>query len=164
MERSAFNHRLTLRPPSSSMTKHSRFLILVLVLASCATQLRAADLTRAVVVAPADLSPQEKKAVAMLVDEVHKRSGVRLPIVAEWPAADVPAVAVGPAKSLAAFAGKFEDELAKNQQPLPAEGFRLRSRGSQVVIAGNDARGVLFGIGYLLRQPAHEPRQDHARR
>lgn len=123
----------------------------------CASGAWAADLTKAVVVAPADLSPQEKKAVAMLVDEVHKRTQVRWTVVASWPAGEDAVVAVGPAKSLASFAGKFADELAKDAAPKQPEGFRLRSRDAQVVIAGNDARGVLFGIGYLLRHMHMNP-------
>jgi hypothetical protein len=123
----------------------------------CAAGSWAADLTRAVVVAPADLSPQEKKAVALLVDEVHKRTQVRWPLVACWPAGEEAVVAVGPAKSLAVFAGKFAEELTNDATPKPAEGFRLRSGDAQVVIAGNDARGVLFGVGYLLRHMHMNP-------
>ena len=135
----------------------TKVLLAAFVSLSCAAGSRAGDLTKAVVVAPADLSPQEKKAVEMLVDEVHKRTQVRWHVVANWPAGDGPAVAIGPAKSLAAFAGKFADELAKDASAKPAEGFRLRSGGAQVVIAGNDPRGVLFGIGYLLRHMHMNP-------
>lgn len=123
----------------------------------CAVETLAADLTKAVVVVPADLSPQEKKAVEMLVDEVHKRTQVRWTAVATWPAGEQAVVAIGPARSLAAFAGKFADELAKDTAVKPPEGFRVRSQGTQVVIAGNDPRGVLYGIGYLLRQMHMNP-------
>src|SRR4029077_13047703 len=46
------------------------------------------DLARAVIVTPRDLPSREKKAVAMLVDEVAKRTQVRWPVVAEWPKAE----------------------------------------------------------------------------
>ena len=111
----------------------------------------AADLTKAVVVTPANLTAQEKKAVEMLVDEVRKRTQIRLPVVSAWPKGDEAVVAVGPAASLAAFGGKFADELEKEAAGKAAEGFRVRSRGSSVIVIGNDARGVLFSIGYLLR-------------
>src|SRR5580693_6149604 len=45
------------------------------------------DLTKAVVVAPGDLSAREKKAVAMLVDEVAKRTQIHWPVATEWPKA-----------------------------------------------------------------------------
>ena|GEM_PF-4974913 len=44
------------------------------------------DLTHAVVVSPPDLSTREKKAVAMLLDEVEKRTRLRWPCMADRPA------------------------------------------------------------------------------
>ena len=44
----------------------------------------AIDLRSSVVVAPANLAGPEKKAVAMLVDEVEKRTRIRLPVNATW--------------------------------------------------------------------------------
>ena len=116
-----------------------------------AVPIRAADLSNAMVVTPADLSVQEKKAVEMLVDEVSKRTQIRWQVTHAWPAAGQSVVAVGPASSLKSFGGKYANAL--NQEPAgKAEGFRIRGKGSDVLVVGNDARGVLFGIGYLLRR------------
>ena len=112
---------------------------------------RALDLSKAVVVAPDDLTAQEKKAVTMLVDEVERRSHVRWKIADAAPGGQTPIVAVGPKSSLAKFAGKAADALARQSGGDAAEGFRIRTSPAGVVVAGNDARGVLFGIGYLLR-------------
>ena len=127
-----------------------------LILLASIVPCRAADLTRAVVVTPEGLSAQEEKAVGMLVDEVRKRTQIRWPVVHAWPAGGEPVVAVGPAASIAKFAGKFADALGKETPKKEtankaAEGFRIRGQGSSVLVVGNDARGVLFGIGYLLR-------------
>jgi len=100
--------------------------------------LKAADLTKATVVAPDSLSAREKKAVEMLVDEVHKRSGVRWPVAAK--SSDDAATTINIGRTTG-----------------PAEGFRIKAKGNQVTIAGNDERGVLFGIGYLLRQMHMNP-------
>ena len=113
------------------------------------------DLRQAVIVAPAGLSRSERKAVDMLVDEVRKRTLVRWPIARSWPADSVPVVAVGPAASLKAFAGPFAEMLA-GRHVNGAEGYRICSeRGNRaapaVFVIGNDARGVLFGVGRLLR-------------
>jgi hypothetical protein len=112
------------------------------------------DLTRAVVVAPSTLSPTEKRAVAMLLDEVAARTRVRWQVAAAWPAGNAPVIAVGEAASAAAFAGPLAAELAR-ERAGEAEGYRLRVRNASgravVLVAGNDARGVLFGIGRLLR-------------
>src|SRR5579871_6060976 len=102
------------------------------------------DLNRAVVVVPPDLSYSETKAVTMLVEEVQKRAQIRWSVVEESPDKDVPVIQVKRGE------GK-------------AEGYALRAvtiaaaRG--VEIAGNDARGVLFGIGRLLRNVRMERQQ-----
>jgi len=110
----------------------------------------AIDLTRAVVVTPEGLSAQVNKAVEMFVDEVQKRTQIRWQVTHKWPAAGQSVVAVGPASALKGFAGKYADELAK--APVgKAEGFHILGKSNDVLVVGNDARGVLFGIGYLLR-------------
>ena len=87
----------------------------------------------------------------MLVDEVDKRCGVRWQFAHKWPSGDEPVVAVGPAESIDDFAGPFAEALAGGKTQTAAEGFRIRSHRPHVVVAGNDERGVLFGVGYLLR-------------
>jgi hypothetical protein len=52
------------------------------------------DLRQATVVAPADLSRREQKAVTMLVEEVEKRSQIRWPVAASRPSAARPAIIV----------------------------------------------------------------------
>lgn len=71
-------------------------LLSTVVLFSTALGAAAADLTKAVVVAPQSLNKQEKKAVEMLVDEVAKRTNVRWQVVDAWPQGDAAVVAVGP--------------------------------------------------------------------
>jgi hypothetical protein len=109
-------------------------LIACLYIVSSAAAARALDLTGAVVVAPTGLTAQEKKAVTMLVEEVEKRSQMR------WQVVDT-----APAGKAAITVGKAPDGKA-------AEGFHVQVEGSRVSLTGNDSRGVLFGIGYLLRQ------------
>ena len=118
----------------------------------------AIDLSRAVVVAPEELSAREKKAVSMLVDEIAKRTQIELPVQSDWPGDDRPAIGVASDASLDELGGKLAAEMTK-QSPDKAEGFRVRSDDSSVVVAGNDERGVLFGIGYLLRHLRMQPKQ-----
>jgi hypothetical protein len=104
----------------------------------------AADLTHATVVAPAALSAPERKAVALLIDAVRERTRLTWPVAASSP---------GPGRPIITIA---------RQPAQPAEGYRLRSFDNggapAVEITGNDERGVLFGIGGLLR--ALEMRRD----
>lgn len=113
------------------------------------------DLTSAKVFAPADLTGPETKAVHLLVDEIAARTRLRLEIVRDWPQDEQEAViAVGQAKALAAHA-TVADERASSET-LPAEGFRIvtetsAGRPPTIFVLGNDERGVLFGVGKLLR-------------
>jgi hypothetical protein len=99
---------------------------------------RPIDLTSAAVLTPANLTAPEKRAVHMLVDEVGKRSQIWWPIVNEPPQTGTPVI-----------------QIEKNNEG-PAEGYRLSARPSEgaslVRISGNDSRGVLFGVGRLLRE------------
>ena len=99
---------------------------------------QAADLTHATVVAPTSLSGPERKAVAMLVDAVRERTRITWTVAAADPAS-------GPVVRIRRGSG-------------PAEGYQLRTIANGVEIAGNDERGVLFGVGGLLR--AIEMRRD----
>ena len=113
------------------------------------------DLGKAVVVSPSNLSGPEKKAVAVLVEEVEKRTQIRLQTSNAWPAESTPVIAVGPASALTAFAGKHAATLAADRGVAGAEGYRIRIQKTgaapAVFVIGNDTRGVLFGVGHLLR-------------
>jgi hypothetical protein len=118
-----------------------------LFLLSSAPLWGAADLTHASVIAPANLTGPERKAVALLIDAVRERSRLTWPVVAADPGPGKPVVVV---------------RQAAPAPSLKAEGYRLRSFDSggapRIEITGNDERGVLFGIGGLLR--ALEMRRD----
>lgn len=101
----------------------------------------AIDLSGAVIVTnPGTLADSEAKAVTILVEEIQSRTGIALPTTTVWPASGV--------------------VIALTSQPghpqLSAEGYRLFTQaggpGPAVVwIVGADARGVLYGVGKLLR-------------
>jgi hypothetical protein len=86
------------------------------------------DLSQAHLVVPGSLSKTESKAVEMLRYEVEKRTLILLPAASAGPT-----IAIDPGHG-------------------PAEGYSLKVLGDRVTVSGNDARGVLFGIGRLLRE------------
>jgi hypothetical protein len=124
-------------------------------LGMCLARAATVDLTQAVVVAPAGLTPTEERAVTMLVEEVEKRTQVRWDRKSAWPEPSVPVVVVGPWSALDQVAGRFAGELRQSQGAKGAEGYHLcvkASRGAPaVLVVGNDPRGVMFGVGRLLR-------------
>jgi hypothetical protein len=96
-------------------------------------QVLALDLSRAVVVSPATFSGPEKKAVVMLVEEVEKRTQIRWESAHSAPSSGMPVIAV------------------RGGGAGAAEGYSMRVQGGTVSVIGNDSRGVLFGVGRLLR-------------
>jgi hypothetical protein len=113
------------------------------------------DLTEAVVFSPENVSGPEKYAIAMLVDEVEKRTQIRWMTSSEWPGPARPVIAVGSSSSLSTVAGRFAQELAREPGTAAPEGYRLKTMTAGpapvVLVVGNDSRGVLFGVGHLLR-------------
>lgn len=110
------------------------------------------DLSHAVLFSPPDATPREVRAVAMLADEIRKRTRLRLPVRSEWPEAESPVLAVGRHTRLAAGPARA---FLSQEAPPAAEGFQVHTvfiHGRPVLtVAGTDERGVLFGAGYLLR-------------
>lgn len=114
------------------------------------------DLSRAVVVAPPGLTGPERRAVRMLVEEAEKRTRLRWPLVAEWPKTNATVIAVGPVSLRAGVNGPHGGRLPEAQDPTAAEGYRIVAEANLpapgVIVLGADERGVLFGVGRLLRE------------
>jgi hypothetical protein len=111
------------------------------------------DFSTSVLVTPPNLGATEQKAITVLREEIQKRTGIDLPQATQWPAAPGPVIAVGLQSRLKQFAGPFAAELEKTRIPGP-EGFVLaveRQPREAVLIVANDPRGLLYGIGRLLR-------------
>ncbi|MFN7937586.1 MAG: glycoside hydrolase family 20 zincin-like fold domain-containing protein [Bryobacteraceae bacterium] len=88
------------------------------------------DLKSATVVPVSGATRPEQKAAQMLVEEVEKRTQIRMPQGAS---------------------GKPVIRLLRAAAGGKAEGYRLRTTPTEIVIEGNDSRGVLFGVGHFLR-------------
>lgn len=154
-------------PTVSSHRSRRRYCTLVVLCIACAygggalswaaQSVLPLDLTHARVVTPANVSQQEHNAVRMLVEEVEQRTGVRWSVTHEWlTEPQHPLIAVGQRSAAAEFAGPIAQALSPPQSEPPAEGYTLRivqsaEAAPAILVGGNDARGVLFGIGRLLR-------------
>ncbi len=114
------------------------------------------DLTRATIVTPATLAVPERTAVRVLVEEIARRTTVRLPVATQWPADAVPVIAIGPIATASGWAAAGLRSAAPAGTP-GAEGYRITvttagRAAPTVLVLGADARGVLFGAGRLLRE------------
>jgi len=114
------------------------------------------DLTHAVVVVPDGLSSTESKAVRLLADEVRRRAHLGWDTKIRWPTERVPVIAVGPARLIDSFPQPYRQIIRSQPASKQYEGFFIETAEGPdaapvVAVVGNDARGVLFGVGRLLR-------------
>ncbi len=115
------------------------------------------DLSKAVVVVPDGLSGPENKAARLLVEEVRNRSQLEWNVSLRWPTGDVPVIALGPARLFDSFPRELREQFPGLTLSKEKEGFRIRTSveaqsAPVLAIIGNDERGVLFGVGRLLRE------------
>jgi hypothetical protein len=115
------------------------------------------DFTHATVVTPKSLSGPEQAAVAMLIEEAGKRTGVRWNRAESWPDDRTPVIAVGRIGALKEFAGPAASTItalsgAKERKPEAIHMRTVVDRAAPgLLVAGEDSRGVLFAVGMLLR-------------
>jgi hypothetical protein len=111
------------------------------------------DLSNAVIVAPGGLSSRERKAVQVLVEEIERRTAIRLAVTETWPEGAKASIFVSPHGLLRTVSATVTDAFLSAPPPGP-EGYTLQAtsaRSPTVAIVGADERGVLFGVGGLLR-------------
>ena len=112
------------------------------------------DFSDCVIVTPTKLGKVEQKAVVVLQEEIQKRTGIQLVRADVWPSADQPVIAVGLQSQTRQFVSPFLSDM-KNIRIPGKEGFCLFAKSKPrkaVIIIGKDSRGVLYGIGRLLRK------------
>ena len=108
-----------------------------------------ADLQSAIVISPGNAAMPVQKASQMLREEIEKRTELRLAEGHSLPPAGRPFVLVGTNREVQAMAPDLFRRLPA--APEGTDGFRVAVDGGSVVVAGNSARAVVFGVGYLLR-------------
>src|SRR5919202_2611446 len=116
---------------------------LVLVAIVPVLPILALDFRNAVIVIPANASKPEKKAAAMLSEEIEKRTQLRLPVQTQ--AATGPAFILGRTDQVKSVAA-----AQLGGAPAQPDGFTVAtsSSGTPVaVITGHDDRAVVFGAG-----------------
>ena len=109
------------------------------------------NLSSAVLILAPGMTGPEMKASDMLLDEVEKRSWVRWSVVKQLPKSGNKGIVLGQRKNLIRAFPALAEKLKDAGIDKP-EGYRIVTLESGlVIVAGNDARGVLFGVGGLLR-------------
>ncbi len=132
--------------------KWTLFISFVVVLNLSAAD-RMVDFTNVVIVTPEKVSNLEQKAIQVLQEEVEKRTGIVIKRVDKLPEQSGSAIVVGLRETLKEL-GVPISGLVSDDQADQSEGFQLVITDPSkplIIIAGNDSRGVFYGIGKLLR-------------
>ncbi len=156
------------RPPKIRRKRRSplnRDFALALVASLAATShvalAQASDCTNAVVVSSPKASIPEQTAITALLEEASKRTGVRWSSVTELPRSQQHGCLI--VAATARDLPSLRPELLKTPYNTPEapESFTIQSANADghetIVIAGHDARGLLYGIGDLLRTMEFTP-------
>ena len=113
------------------------------------------NLSQAVVVTRSgELPAAEKMAPTVLVEELQRRTGIRLPVTSEWPKQATVVISISTIKAPPAWADRL---VPVGTPPERAESFAIHVspatdvRPAIVSVTGSDSRGALFGVGKLLR-------------
>ena len=99
-------------------------------------------------------TPREARAAAVLVEESGKRCGLDWPVGKTRDRSAHVTIALATRQSLSGLSERFfaSDESIRTLAP---DGFLIRtevdSTGSWIAVVGADERGLLFGVGKLLR-------------
>ncbi|MET7254914.1 hypothetical protein [Dyadobacter fermentans] len=129
----------------------SRFIALLLVVLLTGSAFsQSIDLSKSQIFSPGDKATL-LRSIEVLQNEVEKRTGIKLPVAKKLP------------KSGNVILIVSESELGKLPEPyrnavsavpeLKSEGFKLVAGSSNtLIIAGKDARGILYGVGRFLRK------------
>jgi len=129
------------------------FALYLVVQAPCAAR-QMVDFSECVIVTSAEGGRLERKAAAVLEEEIRKRTSIEPRRAYDWPGDNRPVIAVGLQSRMKEFAGPLLSEVGGVEIP-GKEGFCLVVKAAPrkaVVIVGKDERGVLYGVGRLLRK------------
>lgn len=112
------------------------------------------SLEKSIIVISPSATAREKKAAAVLAEEAQRRSSLVWAVSADAAFGSglaIYAVTERSAKDL----GRHFGALLESTKNLSAEGFAIRTgsdeRGRWIAVIGKDERGLLFGVGKLLR-------------
>jgi hypothetical protein len=122
--------------------------ILAFAVAGTALAEQTGDLAGATVVTRSGQLPKaEQTAALMLVEELEKRIGKRLPVSTVWPKEGLAIVVTAGGTDPA-----WGHAVPKREVGDRPEGYRVFVEGGKTVwVVGADPRGALFGVGRLLR-------------
>ena len=137
------------------MSKVILILLLSGFISSCAERGNdSLDLTKATILVSSEFkNPMPETVVTVLSEEIEKRTAIELDTIKDW--SSITTIALALQDDTEVYGKKVPVPKGTEKSPLKKEGFRIvhQQDGKKNVlwIIGADTRGVLYGIGKLLR-------------
>lgn len=145
------------------MLKNWFIILTIWMITSCSNgvenQLDLSDAT--ILISPSINSPVRETAGEILIEEIQERTSLQLKTGDSWDKQTIIALALSEDKNL--FGENIPQRLGEDLPELKKEGYRIfheSKNGKDILwITGGDARGVLYGIGKLLRMAKMQDQQ-----
>ncbi len=120
------------------------------MLGACPAFPQSLDLSKSQIYSPSDKA-YLLRSIEVLQSEVEKRTGIKLPVTKKLPKSSH-VILVALESDLVRLPGQYKNAVTALAE-TKAEGFKLATGpANTVIIAGKDARGILYGIGRFLRK------------
>ncbi len=135
--------------------KNILIILFIVMLASCSNIVeKQFDLSKAtIIISPTIKLPVNETAKNILLEEINKRTSIELTFTESWESKTILAIALTSDKKL--FGEHLPSPQGSGSAELKKEGYRIfheNKNGKDILwIIGADTRGVLFGIGKLLK-------------
>ena len=141
-----------------SFFKYLLLLAIMILMSRGILKSQPADFSKSTIVCFEKTDKVVLKAVTVLQEEIAKRTGITLPVSSKPNKSANPVIYVGFESQSVNFPINMQKLLAE----LPAvqdEGYKIAFSpdSKTVVVTGADSRGVLYGVGKLLRTLEMEP-------
>lgn len=127
-------------------------LFLLITVSSPALSGQMIDLGRSQIISLEKKDPLVMTAITVLQEEIGKRSNIVLTKGSRFPKQAQSAIIIGLEKGLDKFPTEYQQILASMPE-IKAEGYKIAvvPTNNVVLVVGHDSRGVLYGVGKLLR-------------
>lgn len=135
------------------LSKHFFLPVCLLVLLPFQIFTQAIDLSKSEIICFETKDRLVLKSVSILQEEIGKRSQIELSVRKKWPNDSKTLIAIGLEGRLEKFPEAYRN-LIESMPPIESEGYKIvvLEKSNVVLVVGNDSRGVLYGIGKLLRK------------
>ena len=120
------------------------------------------DLTNSKIVCFEKNNQLVSKSVSVLQEEIEARSNILIPLSKKWPSKSETKIVVGLENNLTKFPEEYRAAVSK-MSSIGKEGYKIviLKDSKTVLVIGHDSRGVLYGVGKLLRKMEIRPGQVH---